>query len=61
MTVQIAALVFIGLWACWGCRVYEEREGVFAALFGGLVMTLGTYFALIIAALVGSAAMGYFS
>ena len=33
MTIQIAALVFIGLWACWGYRVYEEREGVLAAFF----------------------------
>lgn len=61
MTIQLSALIFIGLWACWGYRVYEEQAGVLVAFFGGLAMTIGTSFALITAAIVGYAAMGYLS
>lgn len=61
MTVQIAAIIFIALWAFWGIRDYLDRGEIIIAVFLGWLGACGTSLMLVIAAFVGSAALGYFS
>lgn len=59
MTLQIYAIIFIGLWAFFGYWDYRDNGNILASVFGGVLGAMACSLVIVVAAILASISLGY--